>query len=146
MSLYFVITGWIIYYAIQLALGNLSGLSSEEIGVFFHHLTQSEHVSAIFHSLSAFITFIVVAAGLKNGVEKFVRYLMPLLFILILSFCEFDQRLQHTAFLFHTLLVIGLLSAGMKVWLYHCILSGSIPVVIRESSGLLWKFSFWKKI
>ena len=87
MSFYFVITGWIIYYALQIALGNLSGLSSDEIGGFFQQLTESEHVSAIFHSLSIFITFVVVAAGLKNGVEKCVRYLMPLLFVLMLAFC-----------------------------------------------------------
>lgn len=105
MSFYFVITGWIMYYALQIALGNLTDLSADEIAGFFHHLTQNEHISAIFHSLSAFITFVVVAAGLKNGVEQCIRYLMPLLFLLMLSFCfyalVYGDVQSAVYFLFH---------------------------------------------
>ncbi|NKB39429.1 MAG: sodium-dependent transporter [Gammaproteobacteria bacterium] len=85
MSFYFVITGWIIFYALQLLLGNLTGLSPDSIGQFFGELTQNESRTVLYQSIAAFITWIVVAAGLKNGIERFVRYLMPVLLILLIA-------------------------------------------------------------
>ena len=83
MGFYFVITGWIIYYAVQMLSGTLTGLSPAQVGQFFDDLTQNETLSVAWHSLAAFLTWIIVAAGLKNGIERFVRYLMPLLLILL---------------------------------------------------------------
>ncbi len=105
LSFYFVITGWILYYAIQMLLGNLHGLSPDNIGQFFTSLTQNEATSTAFHSLAAFLTWVIVIGGLKNGIERSIRYLMPLLFILLLGFSVYGALLGdiQTAlrFLFH---------------------------------------------
>ena len=86
MSFYFVITGWIIYYAVQMLLGNLVGLTPDGVGEVFNDLTQNEVTSATYHTLAALLTWVVVVGGLKNGIERFVRYVMPLLFLLLLGF------------------------------------------------------------
>ncbi len=85
MSFYFVITGWIMYYAVQLSLGKLAGMSPDSINSFFNDLTQNSNVTITYHSLTAFLTWMVVAAGLKNGIEQCVRFLMPLLLILLIA-------------------------------------------------------------
>lgn len=84
MSFYFVITGWILYYAIQLSSGNLIGMSSADLDEFFKTLTLNETVSISYHTLTAFLVWMIAAAGLKNGIEKCVSFLMPLLFSLLI--------------------------------------------------------------
>ena len=49
-------------------------------------LSHNESLTIFYHSLAALITWGVVAAGLKKGVERFIGLLMPLLFILLLGF------------------------------------------------------------
>lgn len=84
MGFYFVITGWIIYYGLQMLTGEMRGLSPDEIAQFFDELTHNETRTTVYHSFAAFITWVVVAAGLKNGIERFVRYLMPVLLVLLI--------------------------------------------------------------
>ncbi|NKB37784.1 MAG: sodium-dependent transporter [Gammaproteobacteria bacterium] len=90
MSFYFVITGWIIYYALQMISGNLHGLSPDKVGQFFTSLTQNELTTTAYHSFAAFLCWMIVIGGLKNGIERVVRYLMPLLIILLLGFTVYS--------------------------------------------------------
>lgn len=84
MSFYFVITGWILYYAWQMMGGQFAGASAVEIGEIFEDLTLNEPKTAVWHTLAAISTWAIVAAGLHNGIERFVRYLMPLLLVFLL--------------------------------------------------------------
>jgi neurotransmitter:Na+ symporter, NSS family len=84
MGFYFVITGWIIFYGLQMLTGEMRGLSPDQIAQFFDEVTHNEQRTVIFQSIAALITWVVVAAGLKNGIERFVRYLMPLLLVLLI--------------------------------------------------------------
>jgi neurotransmitter:Na+ symporter, NSS family len=84
MGFYFVITGWIIFYGLQMLTGEMQGLSPDQIAQFFDETTHNETRTVIYQSIAAFITWVVVAAGLKNGIERFVRYLMPLLLVLLI--------------------------------------------------------------
>ena len=81
LSFYSVLAGICINYIFISALPDLQ-LSSEEQ---FSITTSSASNLLIWHTIFIFITAGVIASGIKNGIGRFVRVLMPLLgFILIL--------------------------------------------------------------
>jgi NSS family neurotransmitter:Na+ symporter len=84
MSFYFVITGWILYYAWQMIGGQFAGASASDVSEAFKTLTLNESNTVIWHGLAAISTWAIVAAGLRNGIERSVRYLMPLLLVFLI--------------------------------------------------------------
>ena len=81
LSFYSVLAGICINYIFISALPDLQ-LSSEEQ---FSITTSSASNLLIWHTIFVFVTAGVIASGIKNGIGRFVRVLMPLLgFILIL--------------------------------------------------------------
>lgn len=118
MSFYFVITGWIIYYAIQMLFGNLNGLSADGVRQIFTALTQNEMKSTAFHTLAAFVTWLIVIGGLKNGIERFVRYLMPMLFLLLLGFCVYSAITGDLKTALHFLFYVRLDDISSQTVLY----------------------------
>jgi len=84
MSFYFVITGWILYYAWRMIGGQFAGASAATVRDLFESLTRNESTTVIWHTLAAVSTWAIVAAGLRNGVERSVRYLMPVLFVFLI--------------------------------------------------------------
>ena len=81
LSFYSVLAGICINYVFISALPDLQ-LSSEDQ---FSITTSSASNLLIWHTVFIFITAGVIASGIKNGIGRFVRVLMPLLgFILIL--------------------------------------------------------------
>ena len=81
LSFYSVLAGICINYIFISALPDLQ-LSSEDQ---FNITTSSASNLLIWHTIFIFITAGVIASGIKNGIGRFVRVLMPLLgFILIL--------------------------------------------------------------
>ena len=81
LSFYSVLAGICINYIFISALPDLQ-LSSEDQ---FSITTSSASNLLIWHTIFIFITAGVIASGIKNGIGRFVRVLMPLLgFILIL--------------------------------------------------------------
>lgn len=84
LSFYSVIAGWALFYFFESVQGSFVDTNAEEVGNLFDGLLSS-HVQLIFwHSLFALATIIIVAKGLKSGIEKAINFLMPGLFIILL--------------------------------------------------------------
>ena len=84
LSYYSIIAGWTIKYSI-LSLTNLMDEIKTDIGntIFSNFLSNSTQI-IFFQIISMIITTIVVAAGIRNGVEKACKIMMPGLFILLI--------------------------------------------------------------
>ncbi len=85
LSYYSVVAGWVFNYFIFGISGKLSNLSSIEHtkNVFFSMSTSPFYqIFGLF--LIIFITSLIVLGGIKGGIERICKILMPLLFILIL--------------------------------------------------------------
>jgi len=83
LSYYSVVAGWTVDYTAQSLLGTFNNIDSEGSKSYFQLLSGSASKSIflllVFISFSAFI----ISRGLKDGLEKCVKFLMPLLFIIL---------------------------------------------------------------
>ncbi|MFT7223388.1 MAG: NSS family neurotransmitter:Na+ symporter [Cellvibrionaceae bacterium] len=83
LSFYSVVAGWAIHYftlAITKGFVNIDSKASNEL---FRHLLTNPKTLIIWHSIFLVITLIIVAAGVIRGLGIAIRYLMPLLFVLL---------------------------------------------------------------
>ena len=84
LSYYSVIAGWTLHYFKMSLLGDLSNLDSESAQIIFGELTGSAVTQLMYHTVFMAITVAIIAKGIKDGLERAVKLMMPgLLFILI---------------------------------------------------------------
>ncbi len=81
LSFYSVIAGWTIYYIIKSALGTFT--PTTDTGLIFKNMAESPGLELLYHGIFMAITVVVVAAGIRRGIERSVKILMPLFFLLI---------------------------------------------------------------
>ncbi len=82
---YCVIGGWVVKYAWSFMIGSegLVGANSTEMtSNFFNSFVSSDVAPLIFFFIFAFITILIVSFGVKDGIEKMSKILMPTLAIL----------------------------------------------------------------
>lgn len=85
LSFYSVIAGWTAAYLFKSASGSLAGLSPEQIGAGFGEFTRNAPQVIFWHGLFTGITIFVVSRGVKIGLERLVRVLMPALFVTLIA-------------------------------------------------------------
>lgn len=85
LSFYSVIAGWTIAYLIKSISGGLSGLSAEEVGRDFGAFLHNPGYMILWHFLFTAVTVWIVSRGVRLGLEKLVRVLMPALFTTLVA-------------------------------------------------------------
>lgn len=83
LSFYSVIAGWAIAYVFRAGSGAFSGADAETVGKVFSDLIGDPERLMIWHTLFMIMTMGVVARGVQQGLETAVRYLMPMLALLL---------------------------------------------------------------
>lgn len=105
LSFYSVIAGWALSYIIRMATGTFSGASADEVGAVFDGLLASPESLLAWHTIFMVLTMVVVARGVKSGLEKAVTFLMPALFVLLLIMIGYSLNTgafsQGLSFLFN---------------------------------------------
>ncbi|WP_078120047.1 sodium-dependent transporter [Thiosocius teredinicola] len=106
LSFYSVIAGWALAYVFDSAAGGLNGITADGAGQKFGDLVGSWQTLLLWHTVFTLMTIVVVARGVKNGLERAVTVLMPALFIMLLimvgyAFIEGDFA-RGFGFLFNT--------------------------------------------
>ena len=84
LSYYSVIAGWALSYVLDSMSGTFAGASADQVGAHFGDLLASPGTLLFWHSLFMIMTMVIVARGVKHGLEKAVRFLMPALLILLI--------------------------------------------------------------
>ncbi len=84
LSYYSVIAGWAMAYVLRAASGLFPGITGEASAAAFGELLSDPKQLMIWHTLFMVMTTVVVARGVKSGLEQAVKVLMPALFILLL--------------------------------------------------------------
>lgn len=95
LSYYSVIAGWAMAYVPQMATGTFNGLDAQQVNQIFSDLVSDPVTLIIWHSLFLFLTMLVVAKGVRGGLEKAVTYLMPLLFVLLIILLSYAMGTDH---------------------------------------------------
>jgi len=84
LSYYSVIAGWALAYVLRAGSGVFSGTSADDVGEIFSALVSSPERLLAWHTLFMVMTMFVVSRGVRGGLERAVRLLMPLLFVLLI--------------------------------------------------------------
>ena len=84
LSFYSVIAGWALSYVVSAVSGSFSGISADQSSDLFGSLVSNPTVQLSWHTLFMVMTMFVVARGVRDGLEKAIRLLMPALLVLLL--------------------------------------------------------------
>ncbi len=84
LAFYTVVAGWTLEYLYQAVINGFRGLSSDEINVMFDHFRAGTFRPILWFLIFMFMTAWIVVSGIRKGIEKYTKVLMPFLFVLIL--------------------------------------------------------------
>lgn len=87
LSFYSVVCGWIIEYLFQAILGNLKNFSPEDYGYMFSLFVANPYRTVLWTVIYLCINFMILRKGVRKGIERVTRIMMPLLFVLLIMFC-----------------------------------------------------------
>ncbi|WP_339799465.1 sodium-dependent transporter [uncultured Marinobacter sp.] len=138
LSFYSVIGGWAASYIGHAAMGDFTGQSSDAIGEIFGGLLASPTQLLLWHTVFMALVILVVSRGLKSGLEKAVKILMPALFMLLLIVVGYATTTGHfgeaVSFLFRPDFS-KLTMAGVLVALGHAFFTMSLGMAIMMAYG-----------
>ncbi|MFS0752514.1 sodium-dependent transporter [Oceanobacillus sp. 1P07AA] len=80
MSFYSVVGGWVLIYSL-LSIPGMVITDGAQYGELFASITGNPLLTIVGLALFIFINSFVISSGIKNGIEKYSKVLMPLLFI-----------------------------------------------------------------
>ncbi|ROS00071.1 NSS family neurotransmitter:Na+ symporter [Sinobacterium caligoides] len=84
MAFYSVVAGWSLDYIIKTASGLFNGQNAEFVGGVFGDELANPVNMLFWHFMFTALTVAIVAGGVVKGLERSLRFLMPVLFVLLL--------------------------------------------------------------
>ena len=106
LSYYSVIGGWSIDYLLKsCAFSFTSNDSQSAINTMFIGFVSSTWAPLITHTAFLLVTTLIVVIGIKDGIEKFSKVMMPILFFIVLGIAIYSLTLpgaqKGVEYLFH---------------------------------------------
>lgn len=83
LSYYSVIAGWALAYVFRTGSGLFTGLTADGVQSIFTTMVSDPERLLAWHTIFMLMTMVVVARGVRGGLEKAVKFLMPALFVLL---------------------------------------------------------------
>lgn len=84
MMFYTTISGWILYYFVEMAKGNFKGLQPPEVAKVFSSLLADPVTMTVYMAIIVVSGFSICSFGLQKGVERVTKVMMSFFFILLL--------------------------------------------------------------
>lgn len=118
LSFYSVVGGWSLDYILGVGAGNFQGAGAERAGGYFADMVADPWRMILWHTVFMLLSAGVIARGVVAGLERSLRIMMPLLFVLLLILLAYSLTTGHflegVRFMFHfepERLIDGLLPA-----------------------------------
>ena len=86
LSFYGVVAGWSMEYVVLSLQNGFTNLNPDEIANLFSAFNQSEIKPIAYQLFFMLLTGAIVVIGVKKGIEKYTKILMPLLVVILLIF------------------------------------------------------------
>lgn len=83
LSFYSVVGGWTIEYIVQSFSSDLFKQDNGALGATFSNFISAPVRPAVMHLVFLGLTALIVAGGIKDGIEKYTKFLTPMLFVII---------------------------------------------------------------
>ena len=104
LSYYGTVAGWTLEYVAYAIGDTFHGRSSEDIGQLFSDFVSNSYKPLLWQVGFMLMCGIIIMSGVKNGIERCVKTMMPALFVLILLLdiraCTLDGAAEGLKFLF----------------------------------------------
>jgi len=95
LSYYSMIAGWALSYVFRTGSGMFVGATADGVNSIFSTFVSDPERVLAWHTIFMVMTMLVVSRGVKNGLEKAVTYLMPLLFGLLVLLVGYAMSTGH---------------------------------------------------
>ncbi len=93
LSFYSVIAGWAIHYLVTGLTNGFSGVANIDTAKYFEVSSNNLGMQLVYQDIFIFLTATIVIFGIKNGIERLSKIMMPLLFIIILILVGYNMTL-----------------------------------------------------
>ncbi len=87
LSFYTTVSGWTLEYLYLAAINGFKGMDVEQMNATFEQFRMSGLRPLIWQGIFMFFTAFIVYNGIKNGIEKYTKILMPALLVIIIILC-----------------------------------------------------------
>ena len=84
MMFYTVVTGWLLSYCVNAALGRFHGLDAQATADHFQNMLASPGSMVLWMVAAIVISFAICSIGLRNGVERMTKVMMVSLLVIML--------------------------------------------------------------
>ncbi len=93
-SYYCVIGGWAFEYLLKSCTFSFTGSASQEaVSTMFSDFVSSSWAPVICQTLFLLATTLIVIIGIKDGIEKFSKLMMPMLFVIVIAIAIYAATL-----------------------------------------------------
>ncbi|MFQ5682769.1 MAG: sodium-dependent transporter [Candidatus Binatia bacterium] len=94
LSYYAVVGGWVLHYVFLSVRDSFVGKSAQEVGTMFTALEKNAPLQLFWHLIFMLFTIIIVAGGVRKGIERGNDIMMPLLFLLLCALLVYALRTE----------------------------------------------------
>ncbi len=84
MMFYTTVAGWMLFYFVSMAKGDLAGLDTVGVATFFNHMQSDATIMIIYMAIVVVLGFLVCSIGLQNGLEKITKVMMIALLVIMI--------------------------------------------------------------
>ncbi|MCZ6623884.1 MAG: sodium-dependent transporter [Deltaproteobacteria bacterium] len=83
LSYYAVVGGWVLHYTLLSLQNSFVSSSPQEVAAMFKALVGSPLLQIFWHGVFMLLTVLIVAGGVRKGIERGNKVMMPFLFLLL---------------------------------------------------------------
>ena len=87
LAFYSAVAGWTLEYLYQTVTGGLTGKDATALTGMFDHFLKDSLRPALWFAIFLLATAGIVLGGVRKGIEKAAKIMMPLLFVLLIVMC-----------------------------------------------------------
>ena len=84
LAFYSTVAGWTLHYTYLAVINSFAGKSPQDLNDIFVHFHTSTYLPIFWQIIFMIFTAGIVIAGVSNGIEKYTKVLMPLLFVILI--------------------------------------------------------------
>ena len=94
LSFYSVIAGWTISYIFKSLTGSFVLITATGSSAKFESFISDPEKLILWHTIFMILTCFIVSKGIKSGIEKAIKFLIPGLFIILLGLAIYSSTLE----------------------------------------------------
>jgi len=87
LAFYTTVAGWTLEYFYQAVTGNLAGKTDLELTAMFSDFQQGSFRPVLWFLIFMGLTGFIIISGVREGIEKYTKVMMPFLFLLLILLC-----------------------------------------------------------